>query len=104
MKYIYDILKKNNFSIRCKTHVGQPLPDTCFYNTSKFLQKIWSDRKYKTIDSFLIGNIDETPVFFNMIENRTVSFKGVKTVTIKNTKDKCRCSALLTITADEKNN
>lgn len=101
MKYIYDILKRNNFSIRCKTHAGQPLPDTCFYNTSKFLQKIWSDRKYWAIDSFLIGNIDETPIFFNMAENRTVSFKGVKTVTIKTENhDKCRCSVLLTITAD----
>ena len=83
LKYIYDILKRNNFSIRCKTHVGQPLPDNCFYITSKFLNKIWSDRKYWSIDSFLIGNLDETPIFFNMIENRTVSFKGLKTVTIK---------------------
>ena len=101
LKYIYDILKRNNFSIRCKTHVGQPLPDNCFYITSKFLNKIWSDRKYWSIDSFLIGNLDETPIFFNMIENRTVSFKGLKTVTIKTqNQDKCRCSVLLAITAD----
>ena len=99
MKFLYDILKRNNFSIR--SHVGQPLPDTCFYNTSKFLQKILSNRKYWAIDSFLIGNIDETPICFNMIENRTVSFKGVKTVTIKTqNQDKCRYSVLLTITAD----
>ena len=36
-----------------------------------------------------------------MIENRTVSFKGLKIVTIKTqNQDKCRCSVLLAITAD----
>ena len=53
-----------------------------------------------TINSFLIGNMDQTPVFFNMTENRTVSFKGIKTVSIKaQNQDKSRCSVFLTITA-----
>ena len=52
------------------------------------------------INSFLIGNMDQTPVFFNMTENRTVSFKGIKTVSIKTqNQDKSRCSVFLTITA-----
>ena len=44
--------------------------------------------------------MDQTPVFFNMTENRTVSFKGIKTVSIKaQNQDKSRCSVFLTITA-----
>ena len=36
-----------------------------------------------------------------MIENKIVSFKGLKTVTIKTqNQDNCRCSVLLTITVD----
>lgn len=43
----------------------------------------------------------ETPAFFNMTENRIVTFKGVKTVTIKRqNQEKCKCSVLLAITAD----
>ena len=39
MKYIYDILKRNIFSIKCKTHVGQPLPDTWFIISLNFFKK-----------------------------------------------------------------
>ena len=77
-------IKNNNFSNRYKAHERQPLPNSCIY----------------TINSFLIGNMDQTPVFFNMTENRTVSFKGIKTVSIKTqNQDKSRCSVFLTITA-----
>ena len=45
--------------------------------------------------------MDETLVFFNMVENRTVTFKGAKSVVIKTqNQEKCRCYLLLTITAD----
>ena len=49
-----------------------------FFNTSKFLNNIWKERKYWAINSYLLGNMDETPVFFNMVENRTVTFKEEK--------------------------
>ena len=94
-------MKRKNFSLRTKTHLGQLLPDICFFNTSKFLNNIWKERKYWAINSYFLGNMDETPVFFNMVENRTVTFKGAKSVVIKTqNEEKCRCSLLLTITAD----
>ena len=43
----------------------------------------------------------ETPFIFDMVENRTVTFKGSKSVVIKKqNQEKCRCSLLMTIRAD----
>jgi hypothetical protein len=83
MQYLYDILKITILVIDIK-HMKDNL---CLIVA--FI-----------INSFLIGNMDQTPVFFNMTENRTVSFKGIKTVSIKTqNQDKSRCSVFLTITA-----
>ncbi|KFD59154.1 hypothetical protein M514_28667 [Trichuris suis] len=32
-----------------------------------------------------IGNMDETPIFFDMIGNRTVDSKGTKSIVVKST-------------------
>lgn len=45
--------------------------------------------------------MDQTPLVFNMIPNKTMAKKGTKSIVIKSfDKEKCRISVLLTITAD----
>ena len=100
-KYIYRLLKRNFFPFRAKTHQGQILAKNCFTQTSLFLNEIWN----KIIDypywDALIGNIDETPIFFSTVPSKTIAKKGGKTIIIRTQKqEKCIVSVLLTITAD----
>ena len=49
----------------------------------------------------MIGNCDETPIFFNMVPSKTIAKKGGKSIIIKTQdQERCRISVLLTITAD----
>ena len=45
--------------------------------------------------------MDESPIFFNMIPNKTIAKRGKKTILIKTqNQQKCRISVLLCIVAD----
>jgi anaerobic ribonucleoside-triphosphate reductase len=69
------------------------------------IKEFYNDLKIKrTFNSYILNqicNLDETPIFLNMVPNKTINFKGKKTVTIKITnQEKLRVSLLSTITAN----
>ena len=80
---IYRFLKRNGFSYRTCTHVGQPLAKQCFINASIFFNDVWDKRIENRFWDSIIANIDETPVMLNMKPNKTVAKKGKKTILIK---------------------
>ena len=61
-------------------------------------------KKYVIGDKFdLIVNCDETPLYFEMIENKTIAFTGEKNIIIKtNGGEKKGITCLLAITASGK--
>ena len=61
--------------------MGQKVPD----NASEIAQEYLSDYKKRSSGSELIGNMDETPIYFDIPSNTTLDFTGVKTVTSKTT-------------------
>ena len=97
---IYRFLKRNHFSFRTKTHIGSTLDESAFIQASLFLNVVWNNRKNYGFYDEIIGNMDETPVFFNMVPSKTVAYKGQKSILIKTQdQEKCRITVLLTITA-----
>ena len=70
-------------ALRQRTHIAQKLSKEV-ENKVQFFQKFTTDlRKGHEFDLGLIGNMDETLMFFDMPGNHTVDFKGTMTVSVK---------------------
>jgi hypothetical protein len=77
------------------------LKDDCFKQASLFLNEVREIRSKNGINSSIIANMDETPVFLNMPLTKTIVKRGSSQVIIKTqNQEKCRISVLLTIVAD----
>ena len=77
------------------------MKDDCFKHASLFLNEVKAIRLKKGINSSIIANMDETPVFLNMPLTKTIVKRGSRQVIIKTlNQEKCRISVLLTIVAD----
>ena len=94
-------LSRNGISLRIRTKIARKLP-------SEFQEKMMNFQSYvinqqKTYDFLLsrIGNMDETPMCFDMPSNQTLHKKGDKTVLIKTTRhEKTHFTVVLSCTAD----
>ena len=104
-KWFYKFLRRNNYTLRRMTHIGQGPKKEAFDQLMNFLKVIINIRKELQILENLnsIGNLDETPIFFEMYNNYTVSKIGEKTVKVKNFGyEKDRISVVLCITSNGK--
>ena len=99
--YCYRFLKRKKYSFRKVTRISQQLKNRPLDQLLEFLRINIRIRKDLQIISELnrIGNCDETPIWFNMIENTTVEKIGTRTVKVKSFgNEKSRISCLLCIT------
>jgi len=100
-RWFYCFLKRNGFSLRRKTKIGQKLPVHLDDKLLEFQRYIIEKRKKFGYELFEIGNMDETPIFFDMIGNLTIEERGAKTVQIRTTgNEKNRFTCVLTVLAD----
>ena len=72
LSLIYRILIKHCYTFRTKSHYGQLLKKEAFKDASLFLNEIRNNRINNGINSSIIGNMDETPIFFNMPISKTI--------------------------------
>ena len=76
--WCHNYRKRHNLSIRT-THVGQPIPDAINDLIYIYLRKIIEMRnKYQINDLNCFINVDETPVYMEMIGNTTIAKKWIK--------------------------
>ncbi len=96
-------MRRNNLTIRKKTHVAQHLPQNLTDSLLLFQSEVITTRKQYTYPIGLIGNMDQTPVYFESIGNYSIDFRGRKTINvITNGKEKQRITVALTVLADGK--
>ena len=74
--------------MRKATHSGQPLPKNSFDKIYDFIYKIIKLRKYLNIldDTDNINriiNVDETPIYLELIPDKAYNLKGEKEVIIE---------------------
>jgi len=84
----YRFFKKNNYSLRRASHLGQPLPSKSLDLFYDFFRDIIRKRHQLGIldndgDYDRLVNIDETPIFFEMVSDKTYNKKGAKIVSIE---------------------
>jgi len=99
--WIDSFMKRNGLSYRMPTHVAQQNNKT---PATKCLEVITHLNKFNCMASEysldLILNMDETPMYFDLLEGKTIDFKGAKSVDVCHTgNDKSRFTAVITISA-----
>ena len=78
-------LRRNNLALRQKTKIAQKLPEDLEEKIVDFHRFVINSRKKGNYELVNIGNMDETPVWFDMPSARIVSARGEKTVSITTT-------------------
>ena len=94
-------MKRRGLAIRQKTKIAQKLPNDLEEKIVSFQKYLINARKRDDYELVQIGNMDETPVWFDMPAARTVESRGVKTVLLKTTgNEKTRFTVVLSCLAD----
>ena len=91
--WVRQFKERHNLALRKKTSLWEKLPSQLQSKISLF---------YSECTRFLkIGNIYETPVFFDMVPERSLTQKGQKSVTIRTSgSEKRHVTVVLTVAAD----
>ena len=92
---------RNSLSLRTPGHVGQFLPNDIKNIIINYLLELRNIIKDGGYDEGNILNMDETPLYLNMILNKVIAQKGEKNVVVRTqNQERIRISCLLTIWAD----
>ena len=92
--------RRHNWTLRQRTFIAQSLPADLESKISRFRQDVYHIRQNNDFSYDLICNMDETPVFFDMVPSRVVEKKGKKSVRVRSTSsEKRRVTAVLACSA-----
>ena len=101
--WLENFCKRNNFSLRRKTTVSQRLPQELIPKVTGFIMHTRHLRYIKQYPLGAIGNMDETPLWFDMPGETTVTHTGERSVPVRTTgHDKARYTVVLAAMADGK--
>lgn len=101
INWVSRFMKRHNLVLRLKTKIAQKLPADLETKLIDFQQYIIQKRTEYDFPLASIGNMDETPVQFDMIGNNTVDVKGAKTITVRSTgHEKSHFTAVLSCLAN----
>lgn len=85
--WFYRFMERNHLSFRRVTHIGQPLKDDsseAMMNFILYCKKAINDLNIVIPENLdCIANMDETPIYFEMVTDTTVERIGRKKVNIK---------------------
>ena len=94
-------MNRNGLTIRRRTHIAQKLPNDVNDKVAGFHKFVIDMRKKQQYDLAQIGNMDETPMYFDMASNSTVEQKGAPTVSVRTTgHEKSHFTVVLACMAD----
>lgn len=78
-------IHRHNLALRARTSVAQKLPGDQEDKVASFHEEVKIKRQKHGFPNDLIGNMDETPMYFDMITSRIIAKKGVKEVRVRST-------------------
>lgn len=97
-KWAQSFMRRYKLSVRRRTSVGQPLPADHLEKCAKFKQFVQAE----TLDIFPhnLGNVDEVPVQFDIVYEKTVATRGSDSIKIDSTgHEKSNFTVVLGVTA-----
>ncbi|MES9884208.1 MAG: hypothetical protein ABW185_25465 [Sedimenticola sp.] len=94
-------MRRHGLAMRQRTHIAQKLPKDLDDKLENFHKFVINQRKSHMYDIPSIGNMDETPMYFDMPGNSTVHIKGDKTVAVRTSgAEKSHFTVVLSCLAD----
>lgn len=94
-------MNRHGLSLRQRTHIAQKLPPDVENYVTSFHQFVIRERKQFDFELSQIGNMDETPMFFDLPGNTTVNRIGEKTISVKTSgNEKSHFTVILSCMAD----
>ena len=78
-------IRRHSLVLRAGTCVAQKLPGDLENQVSLFHDEVKTEKQKYNFSKYLIGNMDETPLYFDMVPSRTIEKKGAKEVRVKST-------------------
>ena len=101
--WVRKFMKRNNLVLRAKTHISQALPKDLEEKISAFRRQVTSIFENGDFPLEFVCNMDETPVFLDLVPNRVVDKRGKKTINVRTTaSEKNRVTTTLCCTASGK--
>ena len=76
--YVYRFMQRYFLSFRVATHVGQIIPADALNKIKEFYKDLKIKRAFNAYNLNQICNIDETPIFLNMVPKKTIHLKDKK--------------------------
>lgn len=99
--WLEGFMKRYNLATRRRTHIAQHLPDNLIEKQQNFLSFILYRRIQHDYPLKYIGNMDETPVAFDLPYSTTLDHRGTSTVNIRTTgHEKTNFTVILACMAD----
>ena len=101
LEYIYRFMDSNNLSLRTSGHIGRLLPKDTKNTVINYIIELRKIIKEGGNGEYNIINVDETPLYLNMVPYKTVVRKGTRNVIIRtNNQEKIRITCILAVCAD----
>ena len=99
--WIQKFYKQNHFTLRAKTSLSQYLPKNLEETLASFISSMKQHLRQKNYPMAFIGNMDETPVYFDLVPSKVVDRVGMKSCIIRTTgAEKRHIIVTLTVTAN----
>jgi len=93
-------MARHDLTLRSKTSMAQRLPCDLEDKIASFNDFVKRQRESDEFEDELIVNMDETPVYFDLVPNRTIDVKGRKSIRVRTTaSDKRHLTVVLAVTA-----
>ena len=84
--WLKSFMVRHNLVLRVKTSMAQELPKDLEGKINEFKRQVKRIRENGDFPYNLIGNMDETPVYMDMVPSKTVDIRGKKTMKVRTTK------------------
>ena len=78
-------MRRHNLTLGARTSVSQKLPSDLETKINEFHVDVKELRSQHNFPLNLVGNMDETPMYFDMVPGSTVEKKGAKEVRVRST-------------------
>ncbi len=83
--WVRRFMKRNNLVLRCRTHISQNLPKDLEDKIKAFHAEVSAIFDNSDFPLQFICNMDETPVYLDLLPGKVVSKKGRKSIKIRTT-------------------
>ncbi len=83
--WVRKFMKRNNLVLRCRTHISQNLPQDLEDKIKTFHAEVSAIFDNSDFPLQFICNMDETPVYLDLLPGKVVSKKGRKSIKIRTT-------------------